>query len=64
MKNRSHRYDKNRPTPIHGHKHTKYEMSLSEMIVVCIKQYRSNVWNSIHEKVKQHWGWVEKNICL
>ena len=28
------------------------------------KQYVSNIWRSIHEKVKQHWGWVEKKLCL
>ena len=31
---------------------------------VFIKQYLSNIWGSIHEKVKQHWGWVEKNSLL
>ena len=30
------------------------------MMLVCIKQYLSNIWSSIHEKVKQLWGWVEK----
>ena len=25
-----------------------------------IKQHLSNIWRSIHKKVKQHWGWVEK----
>ena len=29
----------------------------------CIKQYLSNIWSSIHEKVKQHWCWVEKNVA-
>ena len=24
------------------------------------KQHVSNIWSSIHEKVKQHWGWVVK----
>ena len=24
----------------------------------------SNIWSSIHEKVKQHWVWVEKERCL
>ena len=28
MKNRSHRYDINRPTPRHGYKYTKYKMCL------------------------------------
>ena len=27
---------------------------------VNIKSVSSNIWSSIHEKVKQHWGWVEK----
>ena len=29
-----------------------------------VKQHLSNIWSSIHEKVKQHWGWVEKKCCL
>ena len=29
----------------------------------CIKQYLSKIWSSIHEKVKQHWVWVEKCIA-
>ena len=29
-----------------------------------IKQQTSNLWSSIHEKVKQHWDWVEKEGCL
>ena len=33
------------------------------MMVICIKQHLSNIWSSIHEKVKQHWGWVEKNVA-
>ena len=28
--------------------------------LICNKQHLSNIWSSIHEKVKQHWGWVEK----
>ena len=24
------------------------------------KQHLSNIWGSIREKGKQHWGWVEK----
>ena len=37
MKNRSHRYDINRPIPRHGHTYTKYEMCLSIMMVIRIK---------------------------
>ena len=25
---------------------------------LCIKQQLSNIWHSIHEKVKEQWGWV------
>ena len=34
----------------------------SLMIVVCIKQHQSNIWSSIYEKVKQHWGWVVNKL--
>ena len=30
----------------------------------CIKQHLSNIWSLIHEKVKQHWLWVDKERCL
>ena len=30
------------------------------VLYVLSKQYLSNIWSSIHEKVKQHWDWVEK----
>ena len=33
-------------------------------MLTCIKQHLSNIWSSIHEKVKQHWGWVEKKAML
>ena len=31
-------------------------------MVMCIKQHLCNIWSSIYEKVKQHWGWVEKSV--
>ena len=34
------------------------------MMFLSIKQHLINIWSSIHEKVKQHWGWVEKKRCL
>ena len=43
MKNRSHRYDINRPRQIQGHKYTKYKMFLGIIMVVCIKQRLSNI---------------------
>ena len=63
MKNKSYRYDINRPRPRHGHKYAKYKICLSIMMVICIKKHLSNIWNSIHEKVKQHWVWVEKSVA-
>ena len=64
IKNRSHRYEINRPSSRHGCKYSKYKKCLSMMILICIKQHLSKIWSSIHEKVKQHWGWVEKKRCL
>ena len=48
MKNRSHRYNINRLKSRHGHKYSKYKMCLS---VVMLKQYLSNIWSWIVEKV-------------
>ena len=64
MKRKSKRYDLNRSGPRHGHKYTKYEMCLSIMMIICIKQHLSNIWSSIHGKFKQHWDWVEKKALL
>ena len=57
MENRSHRSDKNGPRPWHGHKYTKYKMWWWLHVL-------SHIWSSIHEKVKQYWGLVEKKVCL
>ena len=43
MKNRSHRYDINRPWPRHGHKYTEYIMCLNMMMLTCIKQQLSKI---------------------
>ena len=61
MINRSHRYDINWTRPRHGHKYTKYRLGLS--IMMAIKQHPCKIWSSIHEKVKQLWGWVQKKRC-
>ena len=61
MKNRLHRYYINRPWCRHGHEYTKYKKCLGMMMLICIKQYLSNIWSSVYEKVKQHWDWVKKN---
>ena len=34
------------------------------LMLICINQHRRNIWSSIHVKVKQHWGWVEKKTLL
>ena len=63
-RNRSHRYGVNKRRPRNGHKYTKDQVCLSKTIeVICIKQHLINIWSSIHEKVKQHWGWVEKSVA-
>ena len=59
MKIRLQRYDINRPRSRNKQKYSKYKMCLSIMMVTCIKQHLSNIWSSINEKVKEHWGWVE-----
>ena len=38
-------------------------MCLSMTIVKCIKQHQSKTWSSFHDKVKQHWDWVEKSVA-
>ena len=52
--------NENKTRPRHGHKYPKNKMCLSMIMLVCIKQHLSNIWSSIHEKVKQHWGWIKK----
>ena len=64
VRNRSHRYDKNRPRSRHRHKYSKYKTYLSMMMLTCINQHLRNIWGSIHEKGKQHWGWIEKKPCI
>ena len=59
-KNRSHRYNINRPMFRYGLTYTKYKRCLSIMILTCIKQHPTNSWGSVYEKDREHWGWVEK----
>ena len=58
MKNKSHRYDINRPRSRHGQKYNKHKECLT-----CVKQHLSNIWSSVHEKVKKRWGWAEKSVA-
>ena len=57
-------YNINRTRPRHGDKYTKYKMCFSMTMVMCNKQHLSNIWSWIQEKVKQHWGWIEKKKSL
>ena len=41
----------------------RYHIETSPLICSA-NQHLSNIWSSIQEKVKQHWGWVEKNRVL
>ena len=43
MKNRTHRYDINRPRSRHGHKYSKYKKCLIMMKLICNKQHLSNI---------------------
>ena len=43
MKNRSHRYDINRPRPRHRPLYTKYKMYLNMMMITCIKEHLSKI---------------------
>ena len=63
-KKRLHRYDINRRRSRHGHKYNKYKICLTMIMFICIKQQLSNIWSSVHEKVKEHWHWVKKKRCL
>ena len=54
MKNKSHRYNVNKHRCRHGHKYSKYKKYLRMMILLSIKQHLSNIWSSIHEKVKEN----------
>ena len=63
MRNRSHGYDIKWHRLSHGHKYTRYKKCLSMVVLIHIKQHLSNIESSIHEKVKQRWGWVEENVA-
>ena len=33
-------------------------------MLMSIKQQLSNIWSSIHDRVKEHWGWAGKKVFL
>ena len=48
MKNRSHRYDINRPKSRHGHKYNKYKNCLSMMIITLDFFYKQLVYKQLY----------------
>ena len=62
MKNRSHRFDMNRPRPRYRHRYTKYKLFHSRMLFICIRKHLNNIWSSFHEKIKQLWDWTERSV--
>ena len=62
IKKRLRRYDINEPRSRHGHKYSRCKNCLSVMMLICIKQNLSNIWTSIHEKVKRQALHIKKNI--
>ena len=60
-KSRSYKCNINRPKNRHEQEYTKYKMCLN-MMVIGNKQHQSNIWSSIHEKVKKNWSWVKKGV--
>ena len=53
IKNGSQRYHINWPRPRHGHKHTKYKMCLSIMMVICItpkQHWKLNSWKKVKQR--------------
>ena len=62
IKNKSYWYDMNRPSPRHRHGQTHVKW-VKVWWLLCVKQHLSNIWSSTHEKVKQHWGWVQKSVA-
>ena len=61
MKNRSHGYDikKNLGVDMDANiLNIKYDLAM--MMIVCTKQHITNIWSSVCERVKLHWGWVWK----
>ena len=43
MKNRSHKYDINKPRSRHGHKYSKYKNCVTMVMLLYIKQHLRNI---------------------
>ena len=54
----------NRPRRRYRDKYIENMACLGKTMPLCNEQHFSNIWVSIHQKAKQHWGWVEKKALL
>ena len=63
MKNRSHRYDINRPRPRHGQRYTKYKMYLSIMMVICIKQHQATFEAQFMKRLSNTEAELKKSVA-
>ena len=66
MKNGSHRYDTDLDVDMDANIvniQSKDILRVTMMTLIFIKHNLSNIWSSIQDKVKQHWGWVEKGVA-
>ena len=63
IKNRSQRYDMNRPRSRHGHKYTKHKVCLSILMVICIKKHLSIILSSIQEKLSNTEAELKKSVA-
>ena len=61
MKNRSHRYNINRPVSRHGHKYIKYKKRLSMMMLTCVRQRLSNILSNTEAELKKSVTLVHPN---
>ena len=43
IKNKSHRYDIDRPKSGHGQEYSEYKKCLSMMMIICVKLHLSNI---------------------
>ena len=64
MKNKSQRYDINRPKSKHGCKYTKYEMYLVIIMVICIKQHIVLFEAQFMEKLSDTEAEVKKALLI
>ena len=66
MKNGSHRYDTDLDVDMDANIvniQSKDILRVTMMMLIFIKHNLSNIWSSTQDKVKQHWGWVEKGVA-